>query len=121
MPGNFRLFASGKNIKPEEVDMQHIVHSLSFTDASRTVVHYPPGTRRPIEESLMPGLLSPLDDTVRESSQAKLPTIYEYYIQIVPTTFEHENGKEKHYYQFTYNFNDRQINKSQMPSVYFRF
>jgi len=140
VPGNFHLSTHGRNVQPSEVDMQHSIGSIFFTDSPK--VYYPPGSYIPawrtaqnnVEAELLSarlteddadvvGLFRPLDGIAKVNALKKLGVAvsYEYYIQIVPTVLEFPDGRTKHTYQFTYNFNDAHTPSGKTPSIYFKY
>jgi hypothetical protein len=45
--------------------------------------------------------------------------MHQYYINVIPTTYEDLRGKKYYVHQFTSNSND--INTGQLPALYFRY
>ena len=45
--------------------------------------------------------------------------MHQYYINVIPTTYEDLQGKKYYVHQFTSNSND--INTGQLPALYFRY
>jgi len=93
--------------RPQNLDMSHTVNHLSFgenEDISK------------IRQKFLEGVLNPLDDTSREKT-GPLQISFEYYIKVVPTTYEKED-KTFSVHQFTAN-NHEQSGSS--TSIYFRY
>lgn len=65
------------------------------------------------------GVLNPLDgeDRMRAAS-VNSGVSYEYYLKVVPTTYQTLNGQDYYIYQFTSNTNELQGNA---PAIYFRY
>eukprot|EP00397_Hematodinium_sp_SG-2012_P049977 GEMP01057872.1.p1 GENE.GEMP01057872.1~~GEMP01057872.1.p1 ORF type:complete len:285 (+),score=46.97 GEMP01057872.1:220-1074(+) len=99
----------------DSVDLSHRISHLSF-GSDEDILH----VLRNFRDS---GIVAPLDKVERQvplsdTGSAK-PIIYEYYLKIVPTSFELMGYNATHVFQFTANSN--QITNSHMPSIYFRY
>lgn len=98
----------------ESVDISHRILHLSF-GSDQDIMYV-------LENFRDTGIVAPLDAIERkvplsDKGKAK-PIIYEYYLKIVPTSYE-SAGRSTHVFQFTANSN--QVTNSFLPSIYFRY
>jgi len=120
VPGNFHISAHSHanlvhmffGVKP--MNVSHIINHLSFGHMEETIklvgiegAHVNPlaGTRKSAEAD------------PRDGQNAKS---YEYYIKIVPTIYEREDGKKFRSYQFVADSNEV-MGRYQLPAAYFRY
>eukprot|EP00300_Choanocystis_sp_HF-7_P030768 c39713_g1_i1.p1 GENE.c39713_g1_i1~~c39713_g1_i1.p1 ORF type:complete len:422 (-),score=100.76 c39713_g1_i1:137-1402(-) len=105
-PGQTLVTQHGQHIhafKPEQAsrfNVSHEIHTLSFGQG-------------------VPGMKSVLDGTVRISTQG--PGLYQYFLKLVPTTFESENDKFVNSYQYAVTEHVKVGNKDKfvMPGIFF--
>lgn len=119
VPGNFHVSSHALHNQlhmivgsdNSKLDFSHIIHHLSF------------GVNRDIEyikKHFAEGVLSPLDNLQRIRPEAiRDPLSYEYYIKVVPTTYQTLDGSEYFVHQFTANTNE--FSSQGMPAVFFRY
>ncbi|EGR31815.1 hypothetical protein IMG5_101180 [Ichthyophthirius multifiliis] len=120
VPGNFHISSHAyghvlgqvlSNAGKNTIDLSHKVKHLSFGDEFDL---------KNIKRQFSQGLLHPMDNKQKDKPQNILNGItYQYYINIVPTTYVDTGNKNYHVYQFTYNSNE-QIN-NHLPTVYYRY
>jgi hypothetical protein len=110
VPGNFYL-AGQRNMDIRRMPpSDHIIHELWIGQTRMDLKH------DHIPESLANGL-----GGVRHMNEDPAHTLYQYFLQIVPTYFENTNGKvQKIGYQYTATFSKAQGPESLPPGVYFR-
>lgn len=117
VPGNFHIssHAFGPTIQRLAsegyllMDVSHRINHLSFGNDDEI---------GKVKSIFSEGVLNPLDKT--EKINQKRKTIYEYYIKIVPTTYNDLSGFTYYVHQFTNNaFETPAVN--QYPSLYFRY
>jgi len=67
------------------------------------------------------GVLNPLDgvEKVKPESLKAIGVMHQYYISVVPTTFEDLSGKQLYVHQITANSNEIQTHT--LPALYFRY
>jgi len=116
VPGNFhisthafgpiiqRLYSEGLM----HWDVTHKINHISFGDDSQL---------KEIKKQFGVGVLNPLDDVRKDDMGVK--KTYEYYLKVVPTTYEDINKNTYYVHQFTSNGNEVQTNM--VPAAYFRF
>jgi len=116
VPGNFhisshafgttiqRLFSEGLM----QWDVTHKINHISFGDDSQI---------KEIKKSFGVGVLNPLDNLAKIEHEVK--KTYEYYLKVVPTTYQDMAGKEFFVHQFTSNTNE--VVTNMVPATYFRF
>jgi Endoplasmic reticulum vesicle transporter len=116
VPGNFhisshafgytiqRLFSDGIT----NFDVNHKIHHISFGDDSDIKL---------IKSTFNTGILNPLDNVEKADEHVK--KTYEYYLKVVPTTYEDIKGKKYYVHQFTSNSNEMVTNM--LPAAYFRY
>jgi hypothetical protein len=99
VPGNFHVSAHTRKpgVNPYELDVSHTIHHLSFGD--KTVA---------FEPAALPAALVPLNGQAKALAPAE---IVEYYIKVVPTTFQSLAGLVSHSYQFTAHSNSYRSNQ----------
>ena len=114
VPGNFHLgtHAYGAWIKQavpdsNKLDMGHTVNHLRFGDNEDI---------EKIRQQFVEGVLDPLDNTSREKTGAQ-QIDFEYYLKVVPTTYEKEDLQIS-VHQFTSN-NHEQFGST--TAIYFRY
>jgi len=116
VPGNFhisshaygpiiqRLYTEGLM----SFDLTHKINHISFGDDSDL---------KQIKTTFGVGVLNPLDNVEKNDHEVK--KTYEYYLKVVPTTYEDMNKNTFHVHQFTSNGNE--VVTNMVPAVYFRF
>lgn len=104
-----------ENHDKDNVDLTHTINHLSFGDdgdVAKVMTHFPNS-----------GIINPLDSVVQEAPKSEegypQSLIFEYYLKIVPTTYQRLSGAASHVFQFTANSNT--ISNAHMPSIYFRY
>ncbi|CAG9317000.1 unnamed protein product [Blepharisma stoltei] len=119
VPGNFHVSSHAFHNQlhmiigndNSKLDFSHIVHHLSFGDNKDIEF---------IKNHFAEGVLSPLDDLKRiRPDSVRDPLSYEYYIKVVPTTYQTLAGAEYFVHQFTANTNE--FSAQGMPAVFFRY
>ncbi|CAG9313644.1 unnamed protein product [Blepharisma stoltei] len=119
VPGNFHVSSHafhnqmhsiiiGDNSK---LDLSHVINHLSFgsnKDLEFIKTHFEEGVLNPLDE-----LKRIRPDGVRDALS------YEYYIKVVPTTYQTLEGEEFFVHQFTANTNE--YSAQGMPAVFFRY
>ena len=118
VPGNFHIsshaFAQTIGRLASEgaydFDLTHTINHISFGDEDDI---------RNIKKIFNTGILNPLDNTNKTMKNYK-KVIYEYYLNVIPTTYIDLQGKEYDVHQFTANSNEV---KAQMmiPAIFFRY
>jgi len=115
--GNFHISSHGKAFMPN-LNLEHTIHELSFGDANTILAKRNAG--------LVTASFNPLDGMHKESNEQNNLN-FEYFIQVVPTSFETIDGEQFHSYQFTVNSatwgqdgHGHQMN-AYIPSIYFRY
>jgi hypothetical protein len=118
VPGNFHIsshaFAQTIGKLASEgaynFDLTHTVNHISFGNEDDI---------RNIKKIFNTGILNPLDNTNKTMKSYK-KVIYEYYLNVIPTTYIDLQGKEYNVHQFTANSNEV---KAQMmiPAIFFRY
>ena len=117
VPGNFHIssHAFGPTIQrlAQEgllsMDLNHKINHLSFGNDEEL---------RKVKHIFHEGVLNPLDGKVKNGNKYK--AIYEYYIKVVPTTYDDINGMTYYVHQFTYNANETPTYEH-FPTLYFRY
>jgi len=118
VPGNFHISthsyhsiitqAIGGDTK--RIDLSHKINHLSFGEQDKMEIIY---------GKFSEGVLSPLDGKERmRAATVNQGVSYEYYLKVVPTTYETLDGTPYYVYQFTSNTNELQGNA---PAIYFRY
>jgi hypothetical protein len=116
VPGNFHIssHAYGPTIQRlyseglMNFDVTHKINHISFGDDSDL---------KQIKTKFGVGVLNPLDNLNKDDHEMK--KTYEYYLKVVPTTYEDIDKKTYHVHQFTSNGNE--VVTQMVPAVYFRF
>jgi len=116
VPGNFHIssHAFGPTIQRlysegmMHWDVTHKINHISFGDDSAL---------KEIKKQFGVGVLNPLDEVGKVDHDQK--KTYEYYLKVVPTTYEDINKKTYHVHQFTSNTNE--VVTNMVPATYFRF
>jgi len=112
VPGNFHISTHAAAKQPEQGDMRHIIHELTFGDSIK-------GFRQiPNRKAFHP--LRRFNNTNRP-----LHVSHDYLMKIVPTIYENLNEIRRYPYQFTFVY--REYNPFQshgvgvMPTIWFRY
>ena len=118
VPGNFHISthsyhsiittAIGGDTK--RIDLSHKINHLSFGETEQLEL---------IQKKFDDGVIAPLDGKERmRAATINSGVSYEYYLKVVPTTYESLDGTQNYVYQFTSNTNELQGNA---PAIYFRY
>lgn len=116
VPGNFHIssHAFGPTIQRLAneglltMDLNHKINHLSFGNDEEL---------RKVKDIFSEGVLNPLDGLQKDN---KYKAIYEYYIKIVPTTYNDMKGITYYVHQFTSNSNESPTYEH-FPTLYFRY
>uniref|UniRef100_A0A663MQQ6 Endoplasmic reticulum-Golgi intermediate compartment protein n=39 Tax=Neognathae TaxID=8825 RepID=A0A663MQQ6_ATHCN len=108
VPGNFHVSTHSATAQPQNPDMTHIIHKLSFGD--KLQVHNVHGAFNALEGA----------DKLSSNPLAS----HDYILKIVPTVYEDMSGKQRYSYQYTvankeyvaYSHTGRII-----PAIWFRY
>lgn len=94
------------------IDLSHNIHHISFGEDKDLKL---------IKTQFDQGALNPLDNVqkMKTPAQATSHVMYQYYISVVPTTYEDLKGKQIYVHQFTANNNE--IEGGQFPGLFFRY
>ncbi|XP_074643996.1 endoplasmic reticulum-Golgi intermediate compartment protein 1-like [Tubulanus polymorphus] len=111
VPGNFHVSTHSSDAQPEEPDMAHRIHQLTFGSyiGNNTTI---PGSFNPLQNK----------DATSESNEALLT--HEYFLKVVPTVYEHLNGHKQFPYQYTFSYRSYlQMGHGHgvMPAIWFRY
>ena len=118
VPGNFHIssHAYGKEIAKLlatkgniSFDLSHTINHISFGDNKD--LHY-------IKHHFNDGNLNPLDGLFTKDEKNSM--LFEYYLDIVPTTYVDLDNNEYHVHQFTSNKNKVKSGML-LPTIYFRY
>ena len=117
VPGNFHISSHAfaptiQKLAIEnklDIDLNHKINYLSFGDDEEIKI---------INSKFKEGTLLSLNG--KNKPRNKYRTIYEYYIKVVPTTYNDVQENIYYSYQYTYNSNDSPA-YNQFPSLYFRY
>lgn len=116
VPGNFHISAHAKSSLTTQffdktpMNVSHTIHDLWF--GSSEELH-----------TVEKATVNPLRGTAKSalpSVEDKSPISYEYYIKIVPTSYQKRSGQVTHNYQFVSNSNQL-AGRYRVPAVYFRY
>ncbi|XP_026552166.1 endoplasmic reticulum-Golgi intermediate compartment protein 1 isoform X1 [Pseudonaja textilis] len=108
VPGNFHVSTHSATAQPQNPDMTHVIHKLSFGDKLKVQnIH---------------GAFNALEGTNKLSSNPLAS--HDYILKIVPTVYEDMSGKQRYSYQYTvankeyvaYSHTGRII-----PAIWFRY
>jgi len=121
VPGNFHISSHAyQNIIPAfmnqnkltTIDLSHQINHISFGDDSDL---------KQIKSKFDKGVLNPLDGKTRTKKETDkdVPLLTQYYINVVPTTYEDLSGKQYYVHQFTSNSNEARTNS--FPALYFKY
>ncbi|KAK7815961.1 hypothetical protein U0070_014174 [Myodes glareolus] len=108
VPGNFHVSTHSATAQPQNPDMTHIIHKLSFGDT--------------LQVQNVHGAFNALGGADRLTSNPLAS--HDYILKIVPTVYEDKNGKQRYSYQYTvankeyvaYSHTGRII-----PAIWFRY
>ncbi|KAF7470542.1 endoplasmic reticulum-Golgi intermediate compartment protein 1 [Marmota monax] len=108
VPGNFHVSTHSATAQPQNPDMTHIIHKLSFGDT--------------LQVQNVHGAFNALGGADRLNSNPLAS--HDYILKIVPTVYEDKNGKQRYSYQYTvankeyvaYSHTGRII-----PAIWFRY
>lgn len=93
-----------------DFDLSHTINHISFGDEDDI---------KAIKNKFKTGILNPIDNTTKKTVANK-KLIYEYYLNVVPTTYIDLDGKEYDVHQFTANSNEMKANVL-VPAIFFRY
>jgi len=121
VPGNFHISSHAYmgvlnqyfvENKVNTIDVSHKINHISFGDDNDL---------KQIKNKFDKGVLNPLDGVEKIKAEALKTTgvMHQYYISVVPTTYEDLSGKKLYVHQFTANSNEIQTNV--LPALYFRY
>ncbi|MCQ2819170.1 MAG: endoplasmic reticulum-Golgi intermediate compartment protein [archaeon] len=116
VPGNFHIssHAFGPTISRLAmegvlmVNLNHKIKHLSFGDKEEIAK---------VKNTFKEGLINPMDGIIQDK---KTRTTFEYYIKVVPTTYQSLNGNKTYLNQFNYHMSSAPSGTS-YPSVYFKY
>jgi hypothetical protein len=91
-----------------ELDLSHTINHLSFGEREDV---------QTVRAKFSEGILDPLDGSTRKKEQT-VQTTFEYYLKVVPTTYEAVDGSLYSVHQFTANTNDLHDSST---ALYFRY
>ncbi|XP_075852406.1 endoplasmic reticulum-Golgi intermediate compartment protein 1 isoform X1 [Microcebus murinus] len=108
VPGNFHVSTHSATAQPQNPDMTHVIHKLSFGDT--------------LQVQNVHGAFNALGGADRLSSNPLAS--HDYILKIVPTVYEDKSGKQRYSYQYTvankeyvaYSHTGRII-----PAIWFRY
>ncbi|XP_049730287.1 endoplasmic reticulum-Golgi intermediate compartment protein 1 isoform X2 [Elephas maximus indicus] len=108
VPGNFHVSTHSATAQPQNPDMTHVIHKLSFGDT--------------LQVQNVQGAFNALGGADRLHSNPLAS--HDYILKIVPTVYEDKNGKQRYSYQYTvankeyvaYSHTGRII-----PAIWFRY
>ncbi|XP_054723272.1 endoplasmic reticulum-Golgi intermediate compartment protein 1-like [Uloborus diversus] len=107
VPGNFHVSTHSASAQPDNIDMAHIIHEVSFgTQVADTVK----------------GSFNPLKDTDRSNSRDI--DSHDYVMKIVPTIYENLDGLKVQSYQYTSAYKNSVTFSHTgrvMPAIWFRY
>jgi len=120
VPGNFHIsshaFPSITQVfqmnNMNTIDLSHRINHISFGDDSELKL---------IKKKFGEGVLNPLDGVEKNKTDSlrAIGVMHQYYINIVPTTYQDLSGNEFYVHQFTVNSNELQT--SMLPAIFFRY
>ena len=118
-PSGFGGFGSGNRDreKQKNLDISHRINHLSFGDDQ--AIEFVRRNFPDVGDSIAP--LERVEQKVNilvEGDQAQ-PTIFEYYCNVVPSTYKTLAQTEKHVYQYSVNAN--RLTNTVMPGIYIRY
>jgi hypothetical protein len=86
VPGNFHISTHAATKQPEKPDMTHIIHEITFGDI--------------VQKGILPGSFNPLEG--KDKTGENPLSSHDYFMKIVPTTYEDISGNNLLPYQYTY-------------------
>lgn len=94
------------------IDLSHVINHISFGDDKDL---------KQIKNQFDKGALNPLDNVrkMKREDQNNHAVMYQYYISVVPTTYQDLKGKQLHVHQFTANNNEIEV--GHIPGLFFRY
>jgi len=121
VPGNFHISSHAymgalnqyfAENKVNTIDVSHKINHISFGDDNDL---------KQIKNKFDKGVLNPLDgvEKIKAAALEKTGVMHQYYISVVPTTYEDLGGKKLYVHQFTANSNE--IQTTMLPALYFRY
>jgi len=121
VPGNFHISSHAYNNILSDVfktagintiDLSHKINHISFGDDKDL---------KQIKAKFNKGVLNPLDgeERLKPENLRAVGVMHQYYINVVPTTYEDLGGKQLFVHQFTANSNE--IQTYMLPALYFRY
>jgi len=131
VPGNFHVSCHAHaeliNVffQQESMNVSHTIHHLSF---GPTIKLNAAKATNPLNGVFKAAAHKPKANSGHdhghghddEEEDEDYPLSYEYYIKIVPTTFEYQDGSFEHSYQFVANSNEI-MGHYRLPAIYFRY
>jgi hypothetical protein len=121
VPGNFHVSSHAYQFHLGEIYAQN---GISTLDLSHKINHVSFGSDDDIKEikkKFNKGVLNPLDgvEVLKNDALKNVGVMSQYYINVVPTTYQDLNGKELYVHQFAVNSNS--LETFNVPAVYFRY
>jgi len=121
VPGNFHVSSHAYQYYLGEIYVQNQITTL---DLSHKINHVSFGTDEDLKEikkKFNKGVLNPLDgvEVIKNENLKSVGVMTQYYISVVPTTYQDLGGKELYVHQFTVNSNS--LETYNVPAVYFRY
>jgi len=120
VPGNFHVSCHAyqhflteivQHNNGQTIDLSHQINHISFGSDEDL---------KEIKKKFNRGVLNPLDGVkVIKSEAVRNGVMTQYYINVVPTTYQDMSGKELYVHQFTVNSNS--LETGMLPAVYFRY
>jgi len=121
VPGNFHVSAHAHQFFLGEIFAQN---GIATIDLSHKINHVSFGSDDDIKEikkKFNKGVLNPLDgvQVVKNEALKNVGVMTQYYINVVPTTYQDLSAKELYVHQFAVNSNS--LETFNVPAVYFRY
>lgn len=121
VPGNFHISSHAYNNLLSQIFHENNINTI---DVSHKINHISFGDDKDLKEikqKFKKGVLNPLDgiEKIKPESLKSVGVMHQYYINVVPTTYEDLSGKQLFVHQFTANSNE--IQTYMLPAVYFRY
>jgi hypothetical protein len=92
-----------------KIDMSHKINHISFGDESDI---------KTIMNKFDAGILNPLDGISKDQKSDNV--VFEYYVKVVPTTYEDVDNNKYYVHQFTSNTNEVTLHMT-VPSIFFKY
>ncbi|CAG2103486.1 unnamed protein product [Medioppia subpectinata] len=108
VPGNFHVSTHSAKTQPENIDMTHVIHEVSFGDS--------------MDSFDIKADFNPLKNV--DKSGAQSIESHEYHMKIVPTIYEDLSGNYANSFQYTYAYKSHIAfthHGIAMPAIWFRY